>query len=153
MMNSKITMTAALLINAFAAAAAQASSLTFQPNNGAIFADGNPNGNAQMLATAIKPKNTGKSTSTTPAFDVSNQGSLAAQAIFTQQQAQLNNEVFNCGTGTCKPSSPVGGIPLGGGYTLSYIHNPNGTVTTTLVDPQGHSTTLTTSYSGSLPTS
>ena len=99
-----------------------ASALVYQPNNGAIFSDANPNGNAAMLATAVRPKQ-----KTEPISPLGGQDlySILQQSTASQISAQINNELFNCGNPNCKPS---GSVMIGNQQLLNYTRTPDGTL-------------------------
>jgi len=133
------TIAAASLISVLSAAVVQASPLVFAPNNGAVFSDANPNGNALILATVVKPKNTGETPEAAGAFGGIDDPAVALQqSILSQVSAQINNQIFNCGA-NCKTQDT---IQVNGNSILSYSTDVNGNLILSYNSPNLGTTTI-----------
>ncbi len=101
----------AVMSSAFATIST-ASPLVFEGQNAGLFPGANPAAIGILTNSLVKPQNTGATVSGNQFSTEKAEGSLLAQSIFAQQQTEINNQIFNCGT-NCQPTFSIN---LGGGY-------------------------------------
>lgn len=120
-----------LVVSGILGSQAHASSMMYVPQNGAIFSNANPNGQALLQASAPRPYDPKSASFSSGLTDAE----ILKQSILAQASSAINNEIFN-------GISPQGTFPLGDGSTVSYVRN-GAMVTITFTAANGTQTVIT----------
>ncbi|MBV8939861.1 MAG: hypothetical protein JO089_08520 [Alphaproteobacteria bacterium] len=110
---------------------AYASTLTFEPQNAAIFSGANPSDQSLMLQSVVRPANPAVSAAATGISPAS----LILQSVESQISSKINNEIFNT-------TNPSGSFDLGGGNKIDFVRT-GGNVVINITDPTHGNTTIT----------
>ena len=114
------------------ASAAQASTLTFQGQNAALFSTANPSDTSALMNSVPKLS----APVTIPSI---NPATLIEQSVMSQMSTAIYNHIFSKVSG----GPAAGNYNLGGGNTIAYQQNADGTVTVTLTSSSTGTTTIT----------
>jgi hypothetical protein len=114
---------------------AHASSLVFQGLNVGFFPTANPN----SIGVLMNSVSTTNSPSSMSAYGMSglDTSALIQSALITQLTNEMYKQIFSGGGGI---------FNIGGGSTVTYVTNPDHSVTITITNPTSGSTTITIPY-------